>query len=234
MNRMLLLVFAHPDDESFGVSGIVVKYSRSGIPVELICATRGEKGTRLDVPDDVSTGAAREVELKTAATILGIQRIHFLNYIDGELKHVDRRELTDKVLSIMQRLDPEVVITFGPDGITGHPDHITVGKAATRAFKSLYQQNSSPKRLYYVTLPSSILPDAELATRPDDQIITFNIEEYLGDKIKAIEAHKSQQDAREFLDELRNHENSYYTTKEYLYLVKPRSKIKIAELFHSD
>ncbi len=233
MNRMLLLVFAHPDDESFGVSGIVVKNSRSGIPVELICATRGEKGTRLDVPDSVSTGTAREAELKAAAAILGIQRIHFLNYIDGELKYVDRRELTDKVLSIMQRLDPEVVITFGPDGITGHPDHITVGKATTRAFKSLYQQNNSPRRLFFVTLARSIFPDAGLATRPDDQIITFNIEEYLINKIKAIEAHKSQQDAREFLGELRNRENSNYTTKEYLYLAIPRSKNKIAELFSS-
>jgi len=231
---MILLIFAHPDDESFGVSGIVVKYSRAGIPVELICATKGEKETRLDVPDGVSTGTAREAELEKAAVILGIRRIHFLNYIDGDLKHIEKRKLTDKVLSIMQRLDPEVVITFGPDGITGHPDHIAIGKAATRAFKSLYQQNSPSKKLYYVTLARSIFPDAGLATRPDDQIITFNIEKYLDVKIKAIETHKSQQDAREFLDELRKKENSYYTTREYLYLAKPRSNNKTAELFYSD
>lgn len=51
MNRAILLVFAHPDDESFGVAGIVAKYSRAGIPVDLICATRGEKGTRLGLPE---------------------------------------------------------------------------------------------------------------------------------------------------------------------------------------
>ena len=71
MNKSILLVFAHPDDESFGVAGTVAKYTHRGVVVDVICATRGEKGTRLDVPDSTSTGATRETELRVAAAIIG-------------------------------------------------------------------------------------------------------------------------------------------------------------------
>lgn len=145
MNKTILLVFAHPDDESFGVAGIAAQYSHIGIHVDLVCATKGEKGTRVDVPDNVSTGTVREAELKKAASIIGIRDIYFLEYMDGEVEKANKFEIKDKILIIMRKLDPEVVITFGPDGITGHPDHIAVGKAATRAFDSL-DKNNGPKR----------------------------------------------------------------------------------------
>jgi LmbE family N-acetylglucosaminyl deacetylase len=233
MNKMILLVFSHPDDESFGVAGIAAKYSHEGIPVDLICATRGEKGTRLDVPDNVSTGVAREAELKDAAAVIGIRNIYFLGYIDGEVKKVTRIEIQDKILKIMRKLDPEVVITFGPDGITGHPDHIAIGKAATHAFKSLYHQNKSRRKLYYVTLVRSNFRDSRLATRPDNQVISFDIGEYFETKIKAIEMHRSQQDARDFLEELESSEISNDMKKEYLYLARPQIKFNTPDLFIS-
>jgi len=70
MRRPVLLVFAHPDDESFGLSGTILKYTRQGVPLDLVCATRGEKGSRLDVPADRDTGDAREAELRAAAALL--------------------------------------------------------------------------------------------------------------------------------------------------------------------
>jgi LmbE family N-acetylglucosaminyl deacetylase len=84
MNKSIQLVFAHPDDESFGLGSTISKYTHQGIPVDLICATRGEVGTRVNVPKNVETGVACESELRTAAFILGIRNIYFLDYIDGE------------------------------------------------------------------------------------------------------------------------------------------------------
>ena len=118
----LLLVFAHPDDESSSVAGTTAKYTQRGVSVDLICATRGEKGTRLDVPADMDTAKAREAELRVAADITGIRDIYFLDYVDGDLKKADAGEVANRVMKTMQKVQPEVVITFGPDGISEHPD----------------------------------------------------------------------------------------------------------------
>lgn len=151
MNRSILLVFAHPDDESFGLAGTILKYTRRGIPVDLICATRGERGSRLGVPECTDIGTAREAELRAAAAIVGIRDIFFLGFIDGELDAASLDDVTCKVSDLMQRIQPEVVITFGKDGISGHPDHIAIGKAATGAFDQLNAVGSGPRKLYCVT-----------------------------------------------------------------------------------
>ena len=174
MNKSILLVFAHPDDESFGVGGTTIKYTRAGIPVDLICATRGENGTRIEVPDGMDTGTAREAELRTAAGILGIRNIYFLDYTDGELEQVNFDEIINSVLVIMQQIQPGVIITFGPDGIIGHPDHIIIGKATTKAFEILTER-AEPAKLYYVAIPESIVAGHEevgIVTMPDKMVTT--------------------------------------------------------------
>ena len=235
MKRSILLVFAHPDDESFGVAGTAAKYSRQGVAVDLVCATRGEKGTRLDVPDNMDTGTAREAELRAAAAIIGIRAIHFLGYIDGELEKANPDEVTGKVLAIMEKLQPEVVITFGPDGITGHPDHIAISRAATRAFEILRQQVTRPRKLYYHILPDSAVPDASelgVTTRPDEQVTTtINISDYLDIKIRAVAAHRSQQDARDFVEMLKQSQDSSFSTREFFYLINASDSRKETDLF---
>jgi LmbE family N-acetylglucosaminyl deacetylase len=235
MNRSILLIFAHPDDESSGVSGTVKKYTQQGIPVDLITATRGEKGSRLDVPDNVATGVAREAELRAAAAIMGIRNIYLLGYMDGELNKADMNEVVNKITGIMRRIEPEIVITFGPDGISGHSDHITVGKAATKAFEKLTAKGKGPRKLYYVTIAASALPDAEeygIATRPDDDVnIITDISEYFNLKINALSAHRSQQDAHDLIEMFEERNESGVALKEYLYLAIPRSKYKETDLF---
>jgi N-acetylglucosamine malate deacetylase 2 len=235
MNRSILLVFAHPDDESFGVSGTVKKYTQQGVPVDLVCATRGEVGARLDVPENIDTGTAREAELRAAAAIMGIRDIYFLGYIDGEMDKADTEQVIDKIANIMRRVEPEIVITFGPDGISGHSDHIAVGKAATEAFKRLSAESSGPRKLYYVTIAESAVPNAEdfgVATRPDKEVtISTDISEFLDLKIQAIAAHRSQQDAREFIEMLKESRGSGFAQKESLYLAMPRSTGKETNLF---
>jgi LmbE family N-acetylglucosaminyl deacetylase len=235
MNRSILLVFAHPDDESFGMAGTVKKYTRQGVPVDLICATRGEVGARLDVPENVDTGTAREAELRTAAAIIGIRDIYFLGYIDGDLDKSDTEQVIDKIANIMQLVEPEIVITFGPDGISGHSDHIAVGRIATGAFKRLSAEGRGPRKLYYVTIAKSAVPNADdigVATRPDKEVtISIDISEFLDFKIQAIAAHRSQKDAREFIEMLKDGRGSGFAQKEYLYLALPRSSRKETDLF---
>jgi two-component system KDP operon response regulator KdpE len=77
------LVFAHPDDESSSVAGTTAKHTQHGVSVDLICATGGEKGTRLDVPPDVDTATAREAKLRLATGMTGIRDIYLLGYMDG-------------------------------------------------------------------------------------------------------------------------------------------------------
>jgi bacillithiol biosynthesis deacetylase BshB2 len=235
MKRSILLVFAHPDDESFGVAGTVKKYTQQGVPVDLVCATRGEKGSRLDVPANIDTGTAREAELRAAAAIMGIRDIYLLGYTDGELDQANEDEVINKIADIMRRVEPEIVITFGPDGISGHSDHMAIGKAATRAFERLSAAESEPRKLYYVTIAESAVPNADdfgVATRPDEEVtISVDISDYLDSKIQAIAAHRSQQDAREFIEMLKERRDSGFAEKEYLYLAMPRSSVKETDLF---
>jgi LmbE family N-acetylglucosaminyl deacetylase len=235
MNHSILLVFAHPDDESFGMAGTMKKYTEQGVPVCLICATRGEKGARVDVPDNVDTGTAREAEVRAAAAIMGIRDIYFLGYIDGELDKADQDEVTNKIIEIMRRVEPEIVITFGPDGISGHNDHIATGKAATKAFQQLFTEECGPRKLYYVTIARSAVPNADdygVATRPDEEVTLYiDISNFLDTKIQAIAAHRSQQDARDFVEMLKEGRESGFAQREYLYLAMPQKSGKETDLF---
>lgn len=235
MDSTILMVFAHPDDESFGMSGTTLKYSRRGVAVDLICATRGEIGERLGVPDDIDTGTAREAELRAAAAITGIRDIYLLGYIDGQLNDVDPGELTDRVLEVMRRVRPGVVITFGPDGITGHPDHIAIGKATRHAFEALCLDDDSKRKLYYVTVPENAVRDGDelgVTTRPDTEVTTrIDISEQLDAKLRAMAAHRSQPGAATFIAMLESDRGSPMATTEHLYLALPRGATDETDLF---
>lgn len=131
----LLAVFAHPDDESFGVGGTLARYSAEGVGVHLVCATRGEAGSVADPSrfrgEDL--GALRERELRAAAAALGIRTIRLLGCGDGRLDCCPPTELVGRVVAAIRETRPQVVITFGPDGISGHPDHATISRATTEA-----------------------------------------------------------------------------------------------------
>ena len=235
MEPTILMAFAHPDDESFGLSGTILKYTQRGVAVDLICATRGEVGERLGVADDVDTGTAREAELRAAAAITGVRNIYLLGYIDGQLHTVDPGELADRVLEVMRRVRPGVIITFGPDGITGHLDHIAIGKAASRAFEELCRDDGLRRKLYYVTIPESAVRDrGELGvtTRPDAEVTTrISIGEQLDAKLRAMAAHRSQRGATEFVEMLESNRQSPLATTEHLYLALPRGATDETDLF---
>ncbi len=135
--RKLLLVFAHPDDESFAAGGTVAKYVAAGWTVHLLCATRGEAGSAGpygELSDD-SVGNFRQKELEEAGTILGISSVTFLGYKDGLLSGLTPGDLDDAIYRPMASFSPDVVITFEPNGISNHPDHRKVCLSATFAFQ---------------------------------------------------------------------------------------------------
>lgn len=127
----LMCVFAHPDDETLGTGGILARYADEGIETYLVTATRGERGWFDDpekYPGPETLAEVRQSELHAAAQVLGIQEVNLLGYRDGELNQADPREVIAKLVRAMRRVRPDVVVTFGPYGIYGHPDHIAISQ----------------------------------------------------------------------------------------------------------
>src|SRR5579864_1940194 len=131
----LLLIFAHPDDESFVAAGLSRRYVDAGAGVTLVTATRGEAGSCGDPPlcrpDELP--ARREAELREAAGLLGIPDVYVLGYQDRHLAEAPHRELREQLVGIIRRHRPHVVVTYDPYGGHGHADHIAISRAATDA-----------------------------------------------------------------------------------------------------
>lgn len=132
----LLGVFAHPDDESLGTGGILAKYAAEGVETYLVTATRGERGRfgdNTNHPGPEALGRIREAELRAAAAALNVREVHLLDYLDGDLDRADPTEATIRIAAHMRRIQPHVVVTFGPEGAYGHPDHIAISQFTTAA-----------------------------------------------------------------------------------------------------
>ena len=135
-SRRLMCVLAHPDDETLGMGGVLAKYAAEGATTAVLTATRGEYGWSGDPatnPGPAALGAIRDGELRAAAKVLGVSDVTFLDYQDGELDQADAAEVTAKIAAAIRRFRPDVVVTFGHDGLYGHPDHIVICQFATAA-----------------------------------------------------------------------------------------------------
>jgi len=143
--RSLLAVFAHPDDESIACGGLLALCAERGARVSLICATHGENNG--GVRDEVWF-EQRARELREAAGILGISEVVLFEFRDGFLPWAG--DLSDRIEAEIRRLRPDVVVTFGKDGLYWHPDHIAICEATTAAVDALADEGPA---LYYVTMP---------------------------------------------------------------------------------
>jgi len=141
----LLGVWAHPDDEAYLSSVLMHRVIAAGGRVVLLSATKGELG---------GTGAADELagvranELRAAMSVLGVSDVRFLGYADGGCGEADITVATQSVLEVIEDVGPDLVVTFGPDGITGHLDHIAVSGWTTRAAVA-----AGCEHLLYATMP---------------------------------------------------------------------------------
>jgi LmbE family N-acetylglucosaminyl deacetylase len=136
MKLKLLAVLAHPDDESLGFGGTLARYADEGIETYLVTATRGEAGRFGALGksgDPVALGRVREAELRAAAAVLGIREVSILGYPDAAVDQVQFEIAIRDIVSQIRRIQPHVIVTFGPDGAYGHPDHIAVSQFTTAA-----------------------------------------------------------------------------------------------------
>lgn len=170
--RRLLAVFAHPDDETLGTGGTLALYSKRGVEVYLICATRGEVGeAATGLKGFASIGEMREDELRSAASVLGLKDVYLLGYRDSgmpgaldnshpqALEAAPLEQVARQIAGYIRKIRPQVVMTFDPIGGYGHPDHIAVHRATVAAFDTAGDPAQdidglppyAPQKLYYAT-----------------------------------------------------------------------------------
>ena len=155
--HVLLAVFAHPDDESLACGGLLAWCAALGMRVSLLSVTHGEHGQMDDTDVAGGTPPARDIratELRDAAGVLGIEEVTILDHEDGMLSWADAEQLETDIRDAIQRLGPDVVITFGEDGLYWHPDHIAVHERTTAAVAAL---GDDAPALYYVTMPAGAM-----------------------------------------------------------------------------
>jgi LmbE family N-acetylglucosaminyl deacetylase len=166
-----MAVLAHPDDESLGVGGALAKYAADGVETCLVTATLGERGRYRGHPPghELHPGLAalagiRESELRAAAAVLGVGELLLLGYGDQELDQADPREVLARIAQAIRRARPHVVVTFGPDGAYGHPDHVAISQLTTAAIVAAAHSSftaghgvtlepHSVSKLYYLAMP---------------------------------------------------------------------------------
>lgn len=130
----ILGVWAHPDDEVFGVGGLLAAAVRNGQTVACVTATKGELGVQDKTRWPVGRLAEiRAGELRQAYEVLGVRHHHWLDYPDGGCASADLNEAADRLAEIIGLYQPDTILTFGPDGLTGHPDHQAVSRWVSRA-----------------------------------------------------------------------------------------------------
>jgi LmbE family N-acetylglucosaminyl deacetylase len=199
----VMAVFAHPDDE-FSVAPLLAKYAAAGHDVHLVVVTSGQIGdSHTDIPRGAELGAAREEEVRCSAAALGIKPPHLLGFMDGGISNWETiPRIADRLREIFEEVRPEVLITWGPDGLTGHPDHRTVSNVVTEVFQHRGRLRHRPRDLFYVAWPESrftnLPPEAAQAgMQPGlvaDTWVTTVIEasEYLEQARQSIQCHKTQ------------------------------------------
>ena len=263
--RRLLVVLAHPDDEAFGCGGVLAKYASEGTHVTLVCATRGEVGEISD-PSLATTenlGQVREMELKTACEILGVQELHILGYRDSgmagtpdneypnALAKASHNEVVGRVVELVRRVMPQVIVTFDANGGYGHPDHIFMHHVAQEAFDaagdtSRYaeqlpgNQPYKPQKLYHIAFPRSMIRafqqgmqeagiqsdmtdiDPEIMGIPDEEISTvLDVSEFAEKKERAILSHRSQVQNDEFFSWLSRDKRIHFLSQEHMVRAEP-------------
>ena len=212
----LLVVVAHPDDETFGTGSVIAKAAADGHDVIVCCATRGEAGedTSGTTSSPAELAEVRERELRAAAATLGATEVVLLDFADSDMEGpmpdralagVPVDEVRDAVAAVIAQVGPDVVVTLDPDSIADHRDHQRIGEATTHAFA---QAAPDGARLYYWTLAHSVIQrwqvemkqlgllpqyvEIELG-RPDEQMTTvLAAEDVLDTRWAGINAHRTQ------------------------------------------
>lgn len=223
----LLAIFAHPDDETFRAGGTLALLTQLGVTVNLLCATRGEMG----IPDVApkQAGIIRQQELVCACRALGISPPQFLGYTDGTLPQVDEKEAIAQLAKNIRQLRPQVLLTWPPEGVSGHPDHITISRWVGQAFElaadpktdlgSSYERLPpyAVSELYHIVIPHSMVRQLKMPSLfsvPDRAIThTIKVSKVAAIKMKAIYCHHSQLNRSPIMNAPPEHQQMFLETE---------------------
>lgn len=200
----ILGVWAHPDDEAYLSAGLMARAISDGARVVVVTATRGERGA----PDPVEwsperMGRLRQRELAASLAALGVTEHLFLGHLDGTCAGVGLDEGARQIAGVLEDVDPDLIVTFGPDGMTGHPDHSAVSAWTSEAL----QVTGSAARLLHATTSRDFLQrHADIHERfgiffggeppwtpPEELALELELDQELMDaKLAALRAQASQ------------------------------------------
>lgn len=194
-NKKILVILAHPDDPEFFCGATIAKWVKDGHEVDYCLLTRGEKGINNIFKDSTNIIAIREKEQKSAAAILGVNNIHYLNYEDGML--APNMNVRKDVVRVIREIKPDIVVTCDPtnyylnDRYINHPDHRATGQIVIDAvFPAAQNELYFPELLNENILPHHV--EEVWLSLPRDSNITFDVTDTWPIKIKALEEHRTQ------------------------------------------
>lgn len=207
-SRTLLAVFAHPDDEQV-VSPMLARYAREGVRVVLAIATDGRKGVRkhAGIAAGEALATARAAEARCACERLGIEPPVLMGIEDGALHTQENKAAArEHVARLLAELEPDAVVTWGPDGVTGHTDHRMISNIVTEVIQR--GGAGAPSQLFYAGIPAERLsalqqaaPGGGAPALPDLAVVA---ERYLPVRITYSDA-----DARSASESLACHKSQY-------------------------
>ncbi|MBO8157611.1 MAG: bacillithiol biosynthesis deacetylase BshB2 [Bacillaceae bacterium] len=187
-HKHVVIIYPHPDDESFGASGTITYFREAGVPVTYLCGTLGEMGRNMGSPlfaNRETLPEIRKQELLEVAKVLDIE-VKMLGYRDKTLEFEDKDKVAEHLKSLLEEIAPSLVITHYP-GYAVHPDHNALGAAAVEAVKRM----DSDKRpeLWAQAISNDRI---EVLGKPD---IVIDADPIFDKKVQAIKTHRSQAEA---------------------------------------
>ncbi len=195
--RALLFVFAHPDDESYGVAGTIARYAADGrTRVAVATMTRGESSRHLQTlgitPEEL--GRRREAEVRAALEILGCREHYQFDFPDSGMRHVDPREVEARIRELVREVRPDVISTFDITGISGHPDHNVTSASVTRVYRDERESAGRPRRLAYYGVREEDVRDWDRlihVMKPAETHVRLDCRAYLELRREALYSHRS-------------------------------------------
>ncbi|WP_028530770.1 bacillithiol biosynthesis deacetylase BshB2 [Paenibacillus sp. HW567] len=192
-HQRILVVFPHPDDESFVAAGTLAKYIEGGAEVTYACLTLGEMGRNMGIPpfaSRVTLPGIRKEELTASSNAIGIQDLRMLGFHDKMIEFEDQQLLDNTVKALLKELNPSLVITFYP-GYSVHPDHDATGAAVIRTISQL---PVGERPLVHCNAFSS--NHEQMIGKAD---VTVDVTAFLAKKMASIQAHRTQFQAAELV-----------------------------------
>ncbi len=186
MKGPILVIFPHPDDEAFGVSGSISKWTKQGIQVTYICLTLGEMGRNMGKPTFATRESLphiRRKELEEAASKAGIQDLRRFGLRDKTVEFEDEEVLAKRILDVIQEINPELIITFYPE-FSVHPDHDATGRAVIRA-AGMIPEADRPV-IHCLAFSHDCV---EKLGEPD---VTRDVSDVIEQKLSVLQSHRSQ------------------------------------------